>query len=144
MGRTHCRYVEDRLYNYKNTGKQDPKMNSTIANQLKKLCPPRTKKGQADPLVFLNPESGSRYIFNNSYYSRIGTHEAVLEVDQQLLYGDTLTTGLVSELASDFEELRFAFALSMSRMGSINVLTGKEGEIRRNCSCTNANNPNKK
>ncbi|TXG72774.1 hypothetical protein EZV62_001353 [Acer yangbiense] len=139
MGRTHCSYVEDRLYNYKNTGKQDPSMNSTIANQLRNLCPLRTKKGQSDPLVFLNPKSGSSYRFTNSYYLRINTHEAVLGVDQQLLYGDTTTLELVNEFAAGFEDFRQAFALSMSRMGSINVLTGKEGEIRRTCNSTNAN-----
>ena len=137
MGRTHCSYVEDRLYNYKNTGKQDPSMNSTIANQLRTFCPPRTKKGQSDPLVFLNPKSGSSYRFTNSYYLRINTHEAVLGVDQQLLYGDTSTLELVNEFAAGFEDFRQAFALSMSRMGSINVLTGKAGEIRRTCNRTN-------
>ncbi|KAL9436815.1 hypothetical protein AB3S75_022792 [Citrus x aurantiifolia] len=138
MGQTRCRYIVDRLYNYKNTGKPDPSMNTTLLNQLRKECPPRTRKGQSDPLVYLNPETGSSYRFSESYYSRVKTHEAVLGVDQQLSNGDNNTLQIVDEFAAGFEDFRKALALSMSRMGSINVLTGKQGEIRRNCRCTNA------
>lgn len=138
MGQTRCRYIVDRLYNYKNTGKPDPSMNTTLLNRLRKECPPRTRKGQSDPLVYLNPETGSSYRFSESYYSRVKTHEAVLGVDQQLSNGDNNTLQIVDEFAAGFEDFRKALALSMSRMGSINVLTGNQGEIRRNCRCTNA------
>lgn len=138
MGFTRCRYVVDRLYNFKNTGKPDPSMNTTILNQLTKQCPPRTKKGQSDPQIYLNPASGSSFRFSNSYYSRVENHEAVLGVDQQLLSGDDDTRQIVDEFAAGFEDFRRAFALSVNRMGSIKVLTGKDGEIRRNCRCTNA------
>ncbi|KAJ0034732.1 hypothetical protein Pint_25889 [Pistacia integerrima] len=139
MGRTHCRHVVDRLYNFNNTGKQDPSLNKTIATQLKNLCPPRVKKGQSDPLVYLNPASGKSYRFSNTYYSRVLSREAVLEVDQQLLYGNNDTLTIVKEFAAGFEDFRKSFALSMSRMGSINVLTGKQGEIRKSCRVINKN-----
>ncbi|KAJ0091916.1 hypothetical protein Patl1_26506 [Pistacia atlantica] len=139
MGRTHCRHVVDRLYNFNNTGKQDPSLNKTIATQLKALCPPRVKKGQSDPLVYLNPASGKSYSFSNTYYSRVLSREAVLGVDQQLLYGNNDTLTIVKEFAAGFEDFRKSFALSMSRMGSINVLTGKQGEIRKSCRVINKN-----
>ncbi|KAE8695548.1 putative peroxidase 61 [Hibiscus syriacus] len=90
MGRTHCGFIVDRLYNFNNTGKPDPML----------------------------------------------THEAVLEVDQQLLYGDD-TKQITEEFAAGLEDFRRSFALSMSRMGNIEVLTGKQGEIRKNCRRTN-------
>ncbi|GMY32594.1 probable peroxidase 61 [Fagus crenata] len=136
LGRTHCSYVVDRLYNFNGTGKPDPSMDASFITGLKRLCPQRLKKGQIDPLVFLNPESGSNYKFTQSYYSRIKSHKAVLEVDQQLLFGND-TAQITDEFAAGFEDLRKSFALSMSRMGNINVLTAKEGEIRRNCRLTN-------
>ncbi len=111
-------------------------MDASFITEMKRLCPQRLKKGQIDPLVFLNPESGSNYKFTQSYYSRIKSHKAVLEVDQQLLFGND-TAQITDEFAAGFEDLRKSFALSMSRMGNINVLTAKEGEIRRNCRLTN-------
>ncbi|KAK8515980.1 hypothetical protein V6N13_093249 [Hibiscus sabdariffa] len=138
MGRTHCGFIVDRLYNFNNTGKPDPSMKASFVADMRKLCPPRTKKGQTDPLVFLDPESGSKYSFSNSYYSRVLANEAVLGVDQQLLYGDD-TKQITEEFAVGLEDFRRSFALSMSRMGNIQVLTGKEGEIRNNCRYTNKN-----
>ena len=131
MGQTHCSYIVDRLYNYQGTGKPDPSMNATLLNTMRKLCPPRTK-GQTDPLVYLNPESGSNYKFTETYFQRVLRQEAILGVDQQLLYGDD-TKQIAEEFAGGFEDFRKAFGLSMSRMGTIKTLTGNEGEIRRNC-----------
>ncbi|KAF5728794.1 Peroxidase superfamily protein [Tripterygium wilfordii] len=136
IGKTHCRQVEDRLYNNNNT--LGPSMNATSLAEMRKLCPPRVRKGQSDLLVFLNPESGSSYKLTKSYYSRILTHEAVLGIDQQLLLGEDTKT-ITQEFAADFEDFRKSLALSMSRMGSISVLTGQQGEIRENCQVTNAN-----
>ncbi|EOY04783.1 hypothetical protein QUC31_017088 [Theobroma cacao] len=142
MGKTHCSYIEDRLYKFNKTGKPDPSMKASFLANQRKLCPPRLKKGQSDPLVFLNPASGPKYSFTNSYYSRVLTKEAVLGVDQQLFFGDD-TKQITQEFAASFEDFRRSFALSMSRMGNINVLTGKEGEIRKNCRFTNKYNPSK-
>lgn len=136
MGQTHCSHIVDRLYNYNGTGNPDPSMNATFLDTMKKLCPPRIKKGQHDPLVYLNPESGSNYIFRESYYKRILHHEAVLGVDQQLLNGDD-TKEISEEFAAGFEDFRRSFARSMFNMGNIKILTGNQGEIRRNCRYTN-------
>lgn len=138
MGKTHCSHIVNRLYNFKNTGKPDPSMNTTLVSELRNRCPPRTKKGQTDPLIYLNPDSGSSNRFSNSYYSRVLSHNAVLGVDQQLIYNDD-SLEITQEFDASFEDFRKSFALAMSRMGSINVLTGKAGEIRRDCRVTNAN-----
>ncbi|XP_022722873.1 probable peroxidase 61 [Durio zibethinus] len=142
MGKTHCSFIEDRLYNFNNTGKPDPSMKASFLADMRKQCPPRLKKDQSNPMVFLNPASGSKCNFTNSYYSRVLTNEAVLGVDQQLLFGND-TKQITQEFASGFEDWRRSFALSMSRMGNIKVLTGKDGEIRKNCRFTNKNYPSK-
>ena len=112
-------------------------MNTSFLGEMRKKCPKRTKKGQGDPLVSLNPESGFSYRFTNSYYSRILSHTAVLGVDQQLLFGND-TEQITEEFAANFEDFRRSFALSMSRMGNIQVLTGSQGEIRMNCHVRNS------
>ncbi|KAF3775163.1 putative peroxidase 61 [Nymphaea thermarum] len=61
------------------------------------------------------------------------------------IYGkgsDTLQ--VVQEFAAGFEDFRLSFAVSMSRMGDIGVLTGEKGEIRRSCRFRNADNPSLK
>ncbi|XP_027118614.1 probable peroxidase 61 [Coffea arabica] len=138
MGRTHCQFIRDRLYNFKSTGKPDPRMKKSLLKDLRQQCPPNTPKGKEDPLVYLNPENGPGYKFTNSYYKRVESYQAVLGVDQQVLWGNH---SLVDAYAKYFEQFRREFALSISRMGGLRVLTGKKGEIRRNCRFTNGNNP---
>ncbi|CAL5417044.1 unnamed protein product [Camellia sinensis] len=132
LGRTHCKYVWDRLYNFQNTGKPDPTMNQPILNELKNQCPSQLKSGQSDPLVYLNPDSGPNYKFTNSYFSRVLKGESVLGVDQLLKFRND-TNQISNEFANDFEDFRRSFALSINRMGGLRVLTGDKGEIRRNC-----------
>lgn len=121
----------DRLYNFKGTKKPDPSMDKSLLKQLQKKCP---KNSKTDPTVNLTPKSGNDYQFTSLYYSRILSKKAVLGLDQQLLFGND-TNEIVQEFApeSGFEDFRRSFALSMSRMGNIKVLTGKDGEIRRHC-----------
>ncbi|XP_039121664.1 probable peroxidase 61 [Dioscorea cayenensis subsp. rotundata] len=140
-GVTHCRYIVDRLYNFKNTKKPDPSMNSTLLNQLRKSCPRTTKPGQVqDPVVFLNPETNSNYSFTNSYYQRVLDHNAVLGIDQSFL-SSTDGFRIAYEFANGFQDFKLSFSLAIDRMASLGVLTGDKGEIRRNCRFINADNP---
>lgn len=136
MGSTHCSYIFDRLYNFNSTGKPDPTINKTLLQGLQNTCPLKNTKKPSQQLVFLNPDNGKDYKFTNSYYKRVLSNKSILEVDQQLLYGSD-TNELTDEYATYFEEFRKGFALSITRMGSIQVLTGKKGEIRRNCRVRN-------
>ncbi|ONK72106.1 uncharacterized protein A4U43_C04F15770 [Asparagus officinalis] len=45
---------------------------------------------------------------------------------------------IANEFANGFEDFRRYFALGMARLGSLGVLTGKEGEVRNNCRRTNS------
>ncbi|XP_057502714.1 probable peroxidase 26 [Actinidia eriantha] len=136
MGRTHCRYIWDRLYNFNNTGKRDPSMKKSFLKEMRKQCPLKLKSGQSDPLLYLNPVSGPNYNFTNTYYSRVLSGESVLGVDQQLRFGND-TKQISKEFAEDIEDFRGSFALSISRMGGLRVLTGDKGQIRLNCRYVN-------
>ncbi|KAJ4877555.1 putative peroxidase 61 [Raphanus sativus] len=63
-----------------------------------------------------NIDSGSSNRFTNSYYSRVLSHNAVLGVDQQLIYNDD-SMEIAQEFDAGFEDFRKSFALAMSRDG---------------------------
>ncbi|XP_076916687.1 putative peroxidase 26 [Bidens hawaiensis] len=137
MGRTRCSNILDRLYNFNNTGKPDPTMEPTTLSYLQKQCPKKVKLGQANPLINLNPDNPT-HNFTNSYYKRLLANKSVLGVDQQLLNSnDTDTHDLIDEYAIGLEDFRLGFAYSMSKMGGLKVLTGTNGEIRRDCRYVN-------
>ncbi|ERN20232.1 hypothetical protein AMTR_s00066p00146820 [Amborella trichopoda] len=122
FGRTHCRYIHDRLYNFSGNGEPDPDLSPSLLSDLQKQCKPA--KGISDPMVFLNPDSGDGYKFSNSYYKRILDKKAVLGIDQDLSYGND-TADISDEFAGDFEYFRRMFALAISRMGNLGVMTGR-------------------
>ncbi|KAI3928232.1 hypothetical protein MKW98_023833 [Papaver atlanticum] len=135
MGSTRCSVIADHLYNFNNTRKPDPSMDISLVRDMRKICPARRKRGQADKVIPLNPEN-TKYKFDNNYYTRVLNKKAILGVDQQLLFGPD--TKLISEeFAIGFEDWRKSWALSMNRMGSIGVLTGDQGQIRKHCRFVN-------
>ncbi|KAI3887465.1 hypothetical protein MKX03_033560 [Papaver bracteatum] len=138
MGSTRCSVIAKRLYNFNNTRKPDPNMDISLVNDMRKICPERRKWGEADKFIPLNPEN-TKYKFDNNYYTRVLNKKSILGVDQRLLFGPD--TKQISELfaagAVGFEDWRRAWALSMNRMGSIRVLTGDQGQIRKHCAFVN-------
>ncbi|KAK6116745.1 hypothetical protein DH2020_049478 [Rehmannia glutinosa] len=140
MGKTHCAYIRDRLYNFNKTGKPDPTLSKSSLDKLRQQCPKTSNRGQKDPTVFLTDKNGAKYRFTNTYYSNVLSYDSVLRADQELLYNYN-TSQLVLEYAGSMEQFRKQFALSITRMGSLQVLTGKQGEIHQNCRFTNKNNP---
>jgi len=76
--------------------------------------------------------------FDRMYYINLEKKMGLLTTDQ-LLYSDPRTSPLVSALATTPSVFEHQFAVSMSKFGVIDVLTGDdEGEIRTNCNFVNA------
>jgi len=146
MGKARCRYIQNRLYNFQGTGNPDPTLDSSKLQELQKQCPEKRAKGEHEGLVYLDKDSGDNNTFTNSYYTNILGHKGILQIDQQLYYGnDTLElTQQFADPATGMQDFKKSFALSISRMGNYKVLTGKQGEIRRHCHFTNSNNPSLK
>ncbi|XP_051126528.1 probable peroxidase 26 [Andrographis paniculata] len=137
VGRTLCRYILDRLYGSR--GGPTMTMNPSLLRELRKQCPQQQQ--QQERVVLLNQlrmsgGGGSRRLFSNALYGEVLQHKAVLGADQGLLYNYN-TTQLVLEYAKSLDKFRAQFALSVSRMGGLRVLTGRQGEIRRNCRSPN-------
>ncbi|KAE9585944.1 hypothetical protein Lalb_Chr24g0396691 [Lupinus albus] len=99
-------------------------MNGAFLDTLRKSCSPR-KKGQPDPLVYLNLGSGSSYKFTETYYKRIHLlHQAVLGIAQQLFYGDD-TEQITEEFAAGFEGFPRVFFIS-AQLGECQSCNGKQ------------------
>ncbi|XP_030524463.1 peroxidase 7-like [Rhodamnia argentea] len=128
IGRSTCGPVQPRLYNYNSTGKPDPSLNPQYANYLKRKC--RWASEYAD-LDGTTPRT-----FDNVYYKNLQRKMGLLSTDQYL-YSDSRTGPLVAALATQPQVFDYQFAVSMAKLGNVQVLTGGEGEVRTNCNAVN-------
>ncbi|XP_058070963.1 peroxidase 7-like [Magnolia sinica] len=129
IGRSTCGSIQDRLYNFKGTGKPDPSIDAKYLNFLKRKC--RWASEYAD-LDATTPKT-----FDSTYYNNLQKNMGLLSTDQ-LLYSDPQTAPIVSALATQPMLFYQQFGVSMVNVGNMQVLTGKdEGEIRVNCNFVN-------
>lgn len=76
--------------------------------------------------------------FDNKYYSNVRSMKGLLHSDQELLSTTGAPTASIVGAFANSQSSFFAdFALSMVKMGNISPLTGRQGEIRRNCRLVN-------
>ncbi|CAA2968153.1 peroxidase 5-like [Olea europaea subsp. europaea] len=129
IGLSHCSSFSNRLYIFNATHPQDTSLDSSYAAFLKTRCPPTANNG-VDPMVNLDIQTPIR--LDNKYYSNLQSHRGLLTSDQILL-DSPLTKNLVVNNVKYGTVWAKKFGAAMVRMGSIDVLTGTQGEIRRNC-----------
>ncbi|KAK6246445.1 hypothetical protein QUC31_001211 [Theobroma cacao] len=128
IGISHCSSFTNRLY-----PTQDPNMDKTFANNLKGICP-TANSTNTTVLDIRSPDK-----FDNKYYVDLMNRQGLFTSDQDL-YTDSRTRAIVTSFAVN-ETLFFEkFVLSMIKMGQLSVLTGKNGEVRANCSIRNPDN----
>jgi peroxidase len=80
----------------------------------------------ADAVVEMDP--GSHLTFDLGYYRAVLKHRG-------LFRSDAAARADIAGVAASPEEV---FARSMAKMGAVQVKTGAEGEIRRNCAVVNS------
>lgn len=107
-------------------------MDPALLAQLRARCP---QNATIDNTANLDQNPLSSMTVDNSYYRQIVLKRGVLLIDQQLAL-DKLSKSTVESIArgSDFST---KFGQAMVKMGTIRVLTGKEGQIRRWCQAVN-------
>ncbi|KAK1266528.1 Peroxidase 5 [Acorus gramineus] len=126
IGVSHCSSFSNRLYSFNSTYPQDPSMNPGFAAFLKTKC--------GDPTVPLDVVSPNR--LDVRYYKNLRNHKGLFTSDQSL-WSDPSTAYMVKENANNRVEWAAKFGAAMVKMGSIQVLTGNQGEIRKNCRMVN-------
>ncbi|XP_022734526.1 peroxidase 3-like [Durio zibethinus] len=134
IGLAHCPAFSRRLYNSTAPGGVDPTLDSEYAANLKankcKTPNDNTTKVEMDP--------GSRNTFDLSYYTLLTKRRGLFQSDAALTRNST-SLALINQLLSNPLKFFYAeFAKSMEKMGRINVKTGSEGEIRKQCAFVNS------
>jgi peroxidase len=135
MGKARCFSFRQRVYDV-STQNHDPyKRYTTFRRILRSICPESGKDNKLAPLDFTTPDR-----FDNHYYLNILQGEGLLGSDNALVTQDHEgeIRGQVWAYASNQKLFFDAFAKSIVKMGNINVLTGNEGEIRKNCRFLNS------
>ena len=112
---------------------QDPTLNETFAIDLRNTCPTNVTSNTTFMDV-LSPNA-----FDNNYYVDLMNRQGLFTSDQDL-FTDNRTRGIVTSFAANQTLFFENFVIAMIKMGQLNVLTGTQGEIRANCSLTNAGN----
>ncbi|KAF1890690.1 hypothetical protein Lal_00013285 [Lupinus albus] len=133
FGRARCTFITNRLYNFSNSGKPDPTLDTTYLQQLRGECP---NGGNGNNLV--NFDLTTPDTIDNHYYSNLQVKKGLLQSDQELFSttgADTIN--LVNTFAKNQDAFFASFKASMIKMGNIGVITGKNGEIRKQCNFIN-------
>ena len=100
---------------------------------LKTKCPKNANNGNGPtiPLDVLTP-----YRIDSKYYKNLKNHHGLLTSDQSLLSSSS-TVEIVRNNARHRQAWAYKFGAAMVKMGYIDVLTGSQGEIRKNCRFVN-------
>ncbi|XP_028766875.1 peroxidase 44-like [Neltuma alba] len=131
LGVAHCGFIDPRLEPSSdgNQSSDHPPMDPLLKAKLAKYC-----SEDENRRVFM--DLGSPFVFDNSFYKQLLLRRGILELDERLAF-DNSTGVLVSRYAADNGAFLRSFARAMVKMGSIQVLVGEEGEIRKNCGAFN-------
>ncbi|KAK1284635.1 Cationic peroxidase 1 [Acorus calamus] len=119
IGFAHCALFRTHIYN-------EIDIDPSFAQSVKRICP---FKGGDNNLQPLDPTPAK---FDDNYFKDLLNKKGLLHSDQELFNGGS-TDAIVVKYGSDYGEFAADFVKSMVRMGNLKPLTGKQGEVRKNC-----------
>ncbi|GLJ14692.1 hypothetical protein SUGI_0238070 [Cryptomeria japonica] len=130
IGSAHCNTFSSRLFNFNSTSSPDPTIEQSMLGNLQSLCP----DGSSDPNTLAPLDSVTKDTFDNYYFKNLQNSKGVLQSDQALFSTPNASTALYVNYYSNFPNAFFMdFRVSMMKLANLNVLTGYNGEIRKNC-----------
>ncbi|EOA37721.1 hypothetical protein CARUB_v10012469mg [Capsella rubella] len=131
IGISTCALVNRRIYNFTGRGDFDPSMNPSYVRTLKKRCKPNDFKS----IVDMDPGSVKR--FDSHYFNVVAQKKGLFTSDSTLL--DDFETRHYVEIQALTNGISFNrdFSESMFKLGFVEILTGRNGEIRRKCAFVN-------
>ncbi|KAL5972772.1 Peroxidase 3 [Asimina triloba] len=134
IGVAHCTSFSNRLYNFSSTSPEDPSLDSEYAAVLRRnKC--RTPN---DNTTLAEMDPGSFRTFDLSYYQLLLKRRGLFQSDAALTTNSESRSYVTQLLNGPLSEFFKEFALSMEKMGRIEVNTGSTGEIRKNCALVNS------
>ena len=128
LGFSHCNQFSKRIYSKAGI---DPTLNRQYALELRKMCPVNV-----DPRIAINMDPTTPRTFDNAYYKNLQQGKGLFTSDQ-VLHTDTRSRPTVNLFASNNNAFNQAFITAITKLGRVGVLTGNQGEIRRDCSKVN-------
>ncbi|KAG6739712.1 hypothetical protein POTOM_057326 [Populus tomentosa] len=131
LGFSHCSRFADRIYRFNSRNRIDPTLNLQYAMQLRQMCP-----ANVDPRIAINMDPTTPQKFDNAYYQNLQNGKGLFTSDQ-ILFTDSRSKGTVNLFASNNAAFQQAFVAAITKLGRVGVLTGNQGEIRRDCSRVN-------
>ena len=159
----HCKFFEDRLYNFQGTNRPDPSLDPGFLELLKSKCNNSDRTAPPESQISFNippqysydgspspshsssqsssPEEpgtamdydGPRSNFGTLYYRSLLQGRGLLYSDQQLMAKE-VTESWVRAYASENTLFRRDFAVTMMKLSNLQVLTAPWGLVRFNCS----------
>ncbi|KAL5549258.1 hypothetical protein UlMin_004489 [Ulmus minor] len=131
IGFSHCNRFSKRIFNFSPRSPIDPTLNTAYAFQLRQMCPLRV-----DPRIAINMDPTTSRTFDNVYFKNLQQGKGLFTSDQ-ILFTDTRSRAIVNSFASNGAAFNQAFINAMTKLGRVGVLTGRQGEIRLDCSTVN-------
>lgn len=131
LGFSHCTRVAPRLYSFTPSNPIDPSLDPDYAQELMAMCP-----RDVDPSIAINMDPTTPRGFDNVYYQNLVAKKGLFTSDQ-VLFTDAETQQTVLDFANDAAAFNAAFVVAMTKLGRVGVKTGKEGEIRKDCTAFN-------
>ncbi|WOH05591.1 hypothetical protein DCAR_0625010 [Daucus carota subsp. sativus] len=115
-----CTNFRGHIYN-------DTNINAAFRTTRRANCPASGGNTNLAPLDIQSPTQ-----FGNSYYQNLVNQRGLLHSDQELFNGGS-TDSQVRSYSTNNAGFLSDFTAAMIKMGNISPLTGKNGEIRKNC-----------
>ncbi|XP_065850600.1 peroxidase 16 [Euphorbia lathyris] len=131
LGFSHCSRFSKRIYNFSKGTRIDPTLNLQYALQLRQMCPLRV-----DPRIAINMDPTTPQTFDNAYFKNLKQGKGLFTSDQ-ILFTDSRSKPTVDLFASNNVAFQNAFASAITKLGRVGVLTGNQGEIRKDCTAQN-------
>ncbi|OVA10487.1 Plant peroxidase [Macleaya cordata] len=132
IGFAQCFTFKNRLFNFQGSGKADPILDSSVLKDLKSQCP--NQDGSDSNLAPLDSVTTNK--FDNVYFKNLVNNSGLLQSDQALM-DDSKSAAMVNNYSKYPYLFSRDFGASMVKMSKIGVLTGQDGEIRKNCRFVN-------
>ncbi|KAK9129612.1 hypothetical protein Sjap_010099 [Stephania japonica] len=132
IGFAQCATFKQRLFNFKGSNKPDPVLDTSLLKDLQSQCP--NQDSSDTKLSPLDPVTTNK--FDNVYFKNLVNNSGLLQSDQALM-GDSKTSSMVNDYSKYPYMFYKDFKASMVKMANIGVLTGNNGEIRKNCRVVN-------
>ncbi|KAF8044938.1 hypothetical protein N665_5972s0001, partial [Sinapis alba] len=131
IGVSSCGLISSRIHNFTGRGDFDPAMEPSYVRALKKRCKP------TDVRTAVDMDPGSARKFDSHYFNIVAQKKGLFISDSALLNDFATKRYIQTQVVTRGASFNKDFSDSMVKLGFIQILTGKKGEIRRKCAFVN-------